>query len=387
MSPFPAPRSRSPRVLWIIGGLVLVGLLLGGWYWSARDEATYETAEIEKGDIEARVNALGTLQPITAVDVGAQVSGQIVKLLVEPGDVVEKGQILAEIDASIHEATVEAGRAEVAGLRAQLADQEAQRELARQQYARQQQMERDGATRLEDVQVAAAALKSAEAKVADLRAQIDRTTSRLKGDEAQLGYTRIFAPIAGTVTSVDAKQGQTLNATYQTPTVLTIADLGRMTVWTEVSEADVRRVKAGMTAEFSTLGDDGRTWSGTIRQVLPAPPKPAGETATAEQASAAKAVHYTVLFDVENADGELMPQMTAQVTILTALARAVLVAPVVGLEPVDGKPGLYTARVLDERGRIAERQVRGGVRDRMKMQVLEGLKAGDRLVMPDGSTS
>jgi macrolide-specific efflux system membrane fusion protein len=373
--------------LWLAAGVLTCCLALAGWYWSSHDGPTYRTVTVERGDIEATVNALGTLQPVTAVDVGAQVSGQIVRLLVQPGDIVRKGQLLAEIDASIHAATVEAGRAEVAGLRARLADQQAQLDLARRQYARQQQMERDGATRAEDVDTASATLKSAEARAADLRAQIEETTSRLKGDEAQLGYTRIFAPIAGTVTSVDAKEGQTLNATYQTPPVLTIADLSRMTVWTEVSEADVRRVKPGMRAQFSTLGDDGRIWTGTIRQVLPAPPKPAGETATTEKASAAKAVHYTVLFDVANTDSELLPQMTAQVSILTARAHGVLVAPVMGLEPVDGAPGTYTAKVLDDRGRAGDRKVRGGVRDRMKIQVLEGLKGGDRLIVPDDGSA
>lgn len=108
----------------------------------------------------------------------------------QPGDVVAKGQLLAEIDPSIPQATVEAGQAQLAGLRAQLAEQQAEQELARRQYARQQQMDREGSTRAEDVQVAEAAAKAATARVANLRAQIDQTASRLRGDQAQLGYTR-----------------------------------------------------------------------------------------------------------------------------------------------------------------------------------------------------
>src|SRR5690606_19731908 len=153
-----------------------------------------------------------------------------------------------------------------------------------------------------------------------LRAQIDQTQASQRAEEARLGYTRIYASMAGTVVSVEAREGQTLNATYQTPNILRIADLSGMTVWTEVSEADVRRVKAGMPVFFTTLGGSdemARRWESTVRQVLPTPPvAPASEGGAAPAAT--KAVVYTVLFDVDNTDGELMPQMTAQVAFITA---------------------------------------------------------------------
>ncbi|MFS2055965.1 efflux RND transporter periplasmic adaptor subunit, partial [Variovorax sp. CT11-76] len=121
-------------------------------------------------------------------------------------------------------------------------------------------------TREEDVQSAEASVASAAARIDNLAAQIAQTQATLQADEARLGYTRIFAPMAGTVVSVDAREGQTLNATYQTPNVLRIADLSSMTVWSEVSEADVRRVKPGMAVYFTTLGAaDQRRWSGTVR--------------------------------------------------------------------------------------------------------------------------
>jgi len=374
---------------WALAGIILALLLVAAFLaWPAGQGGDAgEVATVERGDITATVNALGTIQPQTAVEVGAQVSGQITRLLVAPGDVVTKGQLLAEIDPSIPLATVEAGRAQLAGLRAQLAEQQAQLVLARRQYARQQQMDREGSTRTEDVQTAEANMQVAAARVDNLRAQIQQTASQLRGDEAQLGFTNIYAPIAGTVVSVDAKEGQTLNATYQTPTILRIADLSRMTVWTEVSEADVRSVKPGMTARFTTLGDDEHSWSGAVRQILPAPPTPPGETAT--QGSGGQrggtVVLYTVLFDVDNADGALMPQMTAQVVFVTASAKGVLVAPLAALEEVEGKPGRYRARVIDGRGRVETREVQGGARDRMAVEVRSGLKAGDRLVVSDGS--
>ncbi|MGB6103235.1 MAG: efflux RND transporter periplasmic adaptor subunit, partial [Pusillimonas sp.] len=321
--------------------------LASGLLWLQRPAGPrYDTVAVDRTDIQATVNAIGALQPRRYVDVGAQVSGQVTRLAVQPGDVVQAGQLLVEIDPSVQQAVVDAGRAAVAGLRAQLAEQQAAHKLARLRYSRQQRMAKDGSTRQEDVQTAQAELAFAAARIEQLRAQIEQTQASQRAEEARLGYTRIYASMAGTVVSVDAREGQTLNATYQTPNILRIADLSGMTVWTEVSEADVRRVKAGMPVFFTTLGggeDAPRRWESTVRQVLPTPPAPPASESGAPQA-AAKAVAYTVLFDVDNTDGELMPQMTAQVVFITAQAKQVLAAPLAALQRADAH---YRARVLD----------------------------------------
>jgi len=366
---------------------VLVLLLLCGWLWRGESGPVFATEAVSRGDIEATVVAIGTLQPRESVDVGAQVSGQVTRLHVEPGAQVEKGQLLAEIDASLHQATVEADRAALDGLRAQLEEQQAQFGLAQQQHQRQQRLAVDEATREEDVQVAAATLKAAQARLKQLRAQIAESQARLKGNEAQLSYTRLYAPIAGTVLGVDVKQGQTLNATYQTPTVLRIADLSAMTAWTKVSEADIRQLKPGIGLYFTTLGGDGRRWHAKIRQILPSPPLPPAASGDAGGAPVAmKAVQYTVLFDVNNDDGELMPQMTAQVTFVTAAARDVLTAPLEALQAVEGQVGLFRARVLDAQGRPQAREVHIGARSRQRVEVLDGLQEQEQLItaeLPD----
>lgn len=359
------------------------------WWWQARPSVAYQTQAVTRGDVEATVTAIGTLQPRSYVDVGAQVSGLIQRLPVAPGSVVKKGQLLVEIDPSVQQATVDAGRAALAGLRAQRTDQQAQHRLAVQQLARQQQMAADGATRSEDLQTAEATLASTAARVAQLDAQIAQTQATQRAEEARLGYTRIFAPMVGTVVSVEAREGQTLNATYQTPNILRIADLSSMTVWTEVSEADVRRVKAGLPVYFTTLGGiDGaapRRWTARVSQVLPAPPVPEGQAGTKASGGsvpgAAKAVVYTVLFDVDNTDGELMPQMTAQVGFVTAQAEGVIAVPLAALAAVEGEQGAYTARVLDTDGQPVVRPVRVGIRSRHLAEVREGLAEGERLVI------
>lgn len=356
-----------------------------GVLWGRGEPMDVDSVPVARGTIESSVSALGVLQPRHYVDVGAQVSGQILRLHVQPGDVVKRGQLLVEIDPSVQRATVDAGRASLAGLRAQRDDQQAQHVLAQQQHARQRQMAADGATRDEDVQAAQAALASAGARVRQLEAQIAQTQATLKADEARLGYTSIYAPMSGTVVSVEAREGQTLNATYQTPNVLRIADLSSMTVWSEVSEADVRRIKTGMPVYFTTLGESQRRWQGHVRQLLPAPPVPESKTGSDSSAkpsaAASKVVVYTALFDVDNADGELMPQMTAKVAFVEYAEKDALSVPLAALVPVAGSSDRFTARVLRPDGKVEVRQLRVGVRNRLAAQVLEGAQAGDRIVI------
>lgn len=160
-----------------------------------------------------------------------------------------------------------------------------------------------------------------------------------------------------------------------------------MTAWTKVSEADIRQLKVGMALYFTTLGGDGRRWHATVRQVPLRPrrcqPRPVVMRAAAP---AVKAVQYTVLFDVNNDDGELMPQMTAQVTFITAAARDVLTVPLEALHMQDDQPGVFNAQVLSAKGRAESRQVHIGARSRQRAEVLDGLQENEQLItaeLPD----
>jgi membrane fusion protein, macrolide-specific efflux system len=371
----------------VLPACLLLALVVIGW-WLLRTRTVVDTTAIARGDIEVSVTALGTLQPQSYVDVGAQASGEIRHIAVQPGSVVKKGDLLVEIDPSVQQAKVDADRAALDSLSAQLDAGEASAVFARQQNDRQRQMNADSSTRAEDVQSAESTARSAVAHVADLRAQIEGASSTLKGDQAQLGYTRIFAPMSGTVITLDAREGQTLNATYQTPKILRVADLSTMTVWTEVSEADVRRVHPGMPVYFTTLGDE-RRWTGTVRQILPAPPNPSPDASSSSSSDsqkggstsgAGKVVLYTVLFDVRNTDHALMPQMSAQVFFVEAAAHHTTLAPLAALQPVAGKSNVYTAKVETPDGDVVTREVHTGVQDRIQAQVLSGLAPGERLV-------
>jgi membrane fusion protein, macrolide-specific efflux system len=370
--------------------LILVVLIVCFWLvWAVffRKTEHIATVTIGRGDIESSVTALGTLQPHSYVDVGSQASGEIRRIHVKPGDAVRRGDLLVEIDPSVQQAKVDVDQSTLASLRAQLIGAQARQTLTRQQYDRQRRMAADGSTRDEDLQSAQSSMLEAAATVDNLRAQIAGSQSNLKGDEAQLGYTRIYAPMSGTVVTLDAREGQTLNSTYQTPNVLRIADLSTMTVWTQVSEADILRVKPGMRVWFTTLGSADRRWNASVQQILPAPPnQPASSDSGGQKQGTqgggqqgSKVVLYTVLFDVANADAELMPQMSAQVFFVAGRARNAVTAPLAAMTPVDGHPDRYKARVLAD-GRVVDREVRIGVHDRLSGEVLAGLAPGDKLV-------
>ncbi|MBA6120558.1 MULTISPECIES: efflux RND transporter periplasmic adaptor subunit [Pseudomonas] len=370
------------------------------WQLLPNDAEQRPFVRVARGNIESSVTALGTLQPRQYVDVGAQASGQIRTLHVEVGDTVKQGQLLVEIDPSTQQAQLDAERYAIQTLEAQVKEQQAEHLLARQQLQRQQRMAADGATRDEDVQTAQAKVLTTQARIHRYQAQILQARASLRSAEAQLGYTRIFAPMSGTVVAVDARAGQTLNAQQRTPLILRIARLSPMTVWAEVSEADIGQVKPGMQAYFTTLSGGGRRWTSTVRQILPIPPKPldqlsqgGGSPAPAgasggTSSGAGRVVLYTVLLDVDNADNALMADMTAQVFFVAGSAQNVLTAPVAALAGKPDQPDQRTAQVLADNGQVQQRAVRIGLSDRLRVQILDGLKEGDRLLIgPTGNGS
>jgi macrolide-specific efflux system membrane fusion protein len=368
------PSRISRRIAWggalVALGLVLAAVLVLGGFRERTPPP--RSAAVERADLEITVSALGKIGPKTFVDVGAQVSGQLDTVHVEVGDKVEQGQLLAEIDPRIFESRVEGDRARVASLQAQSSERAASLELARTQHARNQSLVQRGLIAKDLVDVSAAALKQAEAQLRSVRAQLREAQSTLDGDEASLGYARIYAPIAGTVVSQTVLEGQTLNASQIAPTLLRIADLDTMTVTAQVAEADIVRIATGMPAYFSTLGQPRRRWTGTVRQLLPTPD------------ILNEVVLYKVLIDVENGDGALLPDMTAQVFFQIASAQDALTVPANAVQDARGDASFV--RVLERDGGIERRAVEIGLRDRDRAQVLSGLTEGERVVVPEPAT-
>lgn len=349
--------------------ILIVCLLLAGWRWgfASAPAIQWKTATVERGDVEELVTALGTLEPGDYVDVGAQVSGQLTRLYVDVGDSVEQGQLLAEIDASVQQTQVDAGLAELEALRAQLEQRQAELNLAALQYQRQQRLRDANATSEDAFQSAESTLAITRAQIKVLKAQIRQKQASVEGDQANLGYAKIYAPRSGTVVSLDAREGQTLNANQTTPTLMRIADLSVMTISTEVSEADVHRLSAGMPVYFNTLGNGQVRYDSELRQVLPTP-----EVVN-------NVVLYTAEFDVANDDGKLMSGMTAQVFFVVNSARGVLSLPMAAVKPA-GR-GQWSVRVLNDKGEPQPQRVKVGINNRVRVVIDEGLSEGDTVAL------
>lgn len=323
------------------------------------------TAKAIRGDIENLVTATGTINPKDYVDVGAQVSGQLEVLHVELGDVVKKGDLLAQIDVTVFKAKVDQSKAQLKYQEAQLKEKIAQYELAQILYTRQEKLYENSATSLESLQNAKLSLQSATAQIEMLKAQIEQSKSSIQADEANLEYTRIYAPMEGTVVSISAKQGQTLNANQSAPVILQIADLSTMTVKAEVSEADITKLKKGIPVYFKTLGNN-RRWNSTLDKIEPTP--------VVEN----NVVLYNALFDIENKDGHLMTYMTTQVFFVLGSAKNVLTVP---LSAVQRKQKESFVTLLLEDGTLKEQKVELGVSNRIHTEVISGLKENDTVLI------
>ncbi len=363
---------------------------------SKGEEQTLQTEKVTRGDIEVTISAAGKIVPKEEVAVGAQVSGQLEKLYVDIGDTVEAGDLLAQIDATIATTSVEANRAQLKELRASRKQQQATLELVKSQSERAAMLYEADAMATADYEAAIADYQIAQGKLEAIDAQIERQTSTLQADLASLAFTKIYAPISGTVVSLEAVEGQTLNANQTAPTILTIADLTTMTVETDVSEADVLRITKGQPAWFTTLGDSKYRWETRVRQVLPTP-----EVLN-------DVVLYKALLDVDNPDGQLRTDMTAQVFFVTGSAKDAILVPITAFQSVPARrassdadaaagrrpmPAAFKAAleanpdadkalvmVLGSDGDVQPRPILTGLRTRTQAEVIYGLNPGDTVV-------
>ncbi|OXI30545.1 macrolide transporter subunit MacA [Burkholderia sp. AU16741] len=346
----------------------------------------YLSAPVTRGDLENAVLATGALQAFRQVDVGAQVSGQLKTLKVKLGDKVTKGQWLAEIDPVISENALRQARASEESLRAQQQSAAAQLTQAELAFSRQQAMLPDDATSRESFEAAKATLDVQRATLASLAAQIRSARIQIETAQANLGYTRIVAPIDGQVVAIVTQEGQTVIAQQQAPVILKLANLDTMTVKAQVSEADVVRVSAGQTAYFTSLGEPDKRHYGKLRAIEPAPQNYADAQSPLGGGSAKPnaAVFYNALFDVPNPGHRLRIAMTAQVNIVLGDARNALIIPAAALGE-KRKDGTVAVRVLRADGSTETRHIRIGINNNVRVEVLAGLKDGERVVIGEAS--
>lgn len=405
---------------WLIIAIITMALIVLTYYFFKPKQTppSYLTADAVMGDIENTVMASGKVKPIQSVNVGAQVSGRIVKLYVDVGDEVKKGDLIAQINQVEQKNTVsnaganlQQAQASLAQAQANLASSQgnvvsseatlqarfAELKKAEQSFARLESLLKINAISRQDyddaqsavevaranVQVARASVQNAnndiataKANIQGQRASINKAQNELSTSQENLSYTTIVAPMDGTVVSVTQKEGTTVNAMQSAPTIVTLADLSRVRINAQISEADVVNVSAGMPARFNIIGNTEQQFDTMLAGVEPAPEN------ISTTSSTDSAVYYIGYLDVDNAERKFRIDMTAQVNIITNLAKNVLTIPSSALT---GSKGKYSVQVVGVDGIARPVNVEVGLNNRVNAEIKSGLNVGDTVVIGEAS--
>lgn len=366
-------------VLLVIG--VVLFALFGRNMFGSKESVIYETAVIERRDIASYVTAIGTVSAVTTVEVGTQVSGTIKEIYVDYNSAVKKGQMIALIDPTTFEAQVEQAKANLMQAKAALQKAKATLEDAQRNLNRQKMLwDRDLIAR-SDLDSAQTNYDLAVAGVSEAEANVYQAQAALKRAETDLGYTRIYSPVDGIVVSRDVDAGQTVAASFQTPTLFTIAqDLTKMQIETNVDEADIGEVKEGLSVTFTVDAYPDTVFSGIIKQVRIA------------SSVVENVVTYPVIIDVANPDLMLKPGMTANVTIITDKKEGVLAVPSAALRyrPSDYSGDTLRGKVIWvlEDGKPLPKEVKLGITDGAYVEILQGdLNEGQLVVIGEEANS
>lgn len=361
----PSGRGRTSFVTAMVGLLMVLALIL--WRWWANDPvaAHYKTLPIERGPITSLVTATGAVNPVISVQVGSQVSGKIAKLYADFNSVVREGQILASIDQKPYQAKVSQAKAALKSARANLAKARIMLAQRRLEFTRMTALREQQFVAQSELDLSTTNLHDAEAQLDLTQAQVDQAKATLASAELDLGYTTIFSPVNGTVVSRNVEEGQTVVASFQTPTLFVLAqDLTRMQVIANVSESDIGGVTEGKSADFRVDAYPREFFHGVVTQVRNAP------------VSIQNVVTYDVIISVENPDLKLKPGMTANISIVTARNEEALRAPNAALRfrmpgvPADRKtPQLW---ILDATGRVRAAPVTLGIADSLFTDITSG---------------
>ncbi|MGK3122611.1 efflux RND transporter periplasmic adaptor subunit [Candidatus Pantoea formicae] len=376
--------TSKKRLLVAIATLVII-LLLWAYSSSRPKPNSLVTAIVRQGNIENVIAATGKMDAIERVNVGAQVSGQVKKLYIKAGDAVSKGELIAEIDDQPQRSDLRNAQAALSVAQADLETREAA--LIRQdaQFKRLQQMLKTNAVSRQDYDEAAEAWSTARAELTAQKARVIQAQIEVDKKQLDLSYTRIMAPMDGTVIAIVTKQGQTVNAAQSAPTIAKLAQLGTMTIKVQISEADINNVKPGQQAWFTTFANPDKRYNATLRSIELAPESVMkddalmGNSESTPTSSTNAAIYYNALLDVPNPDNALRISMTAQVNLLRDAAKDALLIPVQATKK--DAEGKTFVEVADKQEQPEKRIITTGISDSVDIQVLSGLKVGEKVIL------
>jgi len=374
-------KSMKKVIKWCAALLVLGGL---GWFgyqkMQPKDETTFITEDVKRGKIAQTVSATGEIAATNLVDVGAQVSGQIKKMHVKIGDTVQEGDLIAEIDNVSQVNEVNTRKAQLQTYQAQLESAQVALKIAQRKYSRYKSLASADAVSKEEFEATEDSLATNRARIKELQSSIRQTQIAINTAEKDLGYTRITAPSAGTVVSLVVEQGQTINASQTSPTVVQIADLTSMTNKMQIAEGDATKVKAGQTVNFTILSEPDTPISAKLDSIDPGLTTMSQGSYSKSTDTTSNAIYYYARATVPNPEGKLAIGMTTQNTVEIASADNVLMVPTVAIKTKDGKKFV---RVLGANNQAVDKEIQTGLKDSMNTEVKSGLNEGEKVVMSE----
>ena len=369
---------------------ILLGLLVaaGAAYYffssNSKQETTYLTESVTRGNVEKTVVASGSVESVNKVDVGAQASGKITKLYVKLGQEIKKGEMIADIDSTTQINTLNTKKAALVSYQAQLKAKKTAYDVALSSYNRLSKLYTQKATSfLDSVNTAKSTLDNAKAEMEAIEANIKQAEIEVNTAETNVGYTKITAPMDGTVISVPVSEGQTVNANQTTPTIVTIADLSKMKIKPEISEGDITKVKAGQEVSFTILSDSQTVYHSVIDSVDPANTTTSdssliSSSTSSSNSSTTSAIYYYANVLIDNPDRTLRIGMTTENNIKIANAKDVLLVSNMAIQKRDGKSFV---NVLNDKNQPEPREVEIGVQNDFKTEIKSGLNEGEKVIV------
>ncbi|MCZ4065231.1 efflux RND transporter periplasmic adaptor subunit [Oxalobacter aliiformigenes] len=380
---------RNPKV-WISVSAVIVLILASFLFWitTREDDVTYMTEKVRTGNISQVVEATGEVAAVNLVSVGAQVSGQIKKLYVVLGQEVKQGEMIAEIDSQTQENTLNTDKAKLDNYKAQLEARKIILAISRKQYDRERVLMKTNSTSQQNLENARDAYATAKANVNEMESLIRQTQIAINTDETNLGYTKIRAPLNGTIVSVPVEEGQTVNANQTTPTIVQIANLNDMEIDIEISEGDITKVKPGMKIDYTILSEPNTVFHARLDSIDPGLTTltdgsyDKSSSSTSSSSSSNEAVYYYGRAYVDNPEGKLRIGMLTQNTIHVSSAENVLIVPSITISSQQGK---HFVRVLTDKKKVERREVETGISDGVFTEIKSGLNDGEQVISSEVS--
>ena len=372
------------RFFILLGLLVATGAVYYFFSSNNKQETTYLTESVTRGNVEKTVVASGSVESVNEVDVGAQASGKITKLYVKLGQEIKKGEMIADIDSTTQINTLNTKKAALVSYQAQLKAKKTAYDVALSSYNRLSKLYMQKATSLDSVNTAKSTLDNAKAEMEVIEANIKQAEIEVNTAETNVGYTKITAPMDGTVISVPVSEGQTVNANQTTPTIVTIADLSKMKIKPEISEGDITKVKAGQEVSFTILSDSQTVYHSVIDSVDPAnttitdSSSTSSSTNSSSSSSTTSAIYYYANVLIDNPDRTLRIGMTTENNIKIANAKDVLLISNMAIQKRDGKS---VVNILNDKNQPEQREVETGVQNDFHTEIKSGLNEGEKVIV------